>query len=241
VKPQIADQIAFGLFRNFDFGLETSVEVYYKNMQNQIDYRDGANLSFNEQLDGELLFGRGWSYGAEFYVNKVKGKTSGFISYTWSKSMRQIEGVNEGKAYAANFDRRHNLSLVLSRKLGNRVIINGTFVYLTGNPFSPPVGKFFYEGKWNNIYGPRNSYRIPDYHRMDLGLTIKPKKSDKKLKGTWNFSVYNVYNRENAYAIYFAEASEADAEELGVEVGETIAVQVALFKIIPSITWNFEF
>ncbi|MBR9859911.1 TonB-dependent receptor [bacterium] len=241
VKPQIADQVALGLFKNFKKNFETSVEVYYKWMQNQIDYREGANLFFNDQLDGELLFGKGWSYGAEFFINKTSGTTTGFISYTWSKSMRQVDGINFNDPYPTNFDRRHNLSVVVSQKLGTRFVLSGTFVYNSGNPFSPPVGKYFYQDGWNNIYGSRNNYRIPDYHRMDLGLTLKPKESEKRFKSSWNLSVYNVYNRENPYAIYFPEANAEQAEKFGVKEGDTIAVQVALFKIIPSLTWNFEF
>lgn len=241
VKPQVADQLAFGLFKNFDIGLESSVEVYYKWMKNQIDYRDGANLIFNEYLDGELLFGNGYSYGAEFYLNKVKGKTTGFISYTWSKSMREVEGINNNEAYPTGFDRRHNLSVVLSHKFTKRIVATASFVYTTGNPFTPPSGKYWYRDKWNNFYGPRNNYRIPDYHRADIGVTIKPKESNKKFKSSWNFSVYNVYNRENPYSIYFTQATKDQAEKFGVKEGESIAVQVALFKMIPSITWNFKF
>ena len=242
VAPQISDQVAIGLFKNFDLGFESSVEVYYKWMQNQIDYRDGANLIFNEYLDGELLFGDGYSYGAEFYLNKVKGTTTGFLSYTWSKTMREIEGVNNGEAYATGFDRRHNLSLVVSHRFTDRVIATASFTYTSGNPFTPPSGKYYYRGQWNNFYGPRNSYRIPDYHRADVGVTINPKKRpEKKFSSSWNFSIYNVYNRANPYSIYFAEADEEQAEKFGVEEGESIAVQVALFKMIPSVTWNFNF
>lgn len=242
VKPQIADQVAIGLFKNFDIGLESSVEVYYKWMQNQIDYRDGAELIFNEELDGELLFGDGYSYGAEFYLNKVKGMTTGFLSYTWSKTMRQIEGINGNDPYPTGFDRRHNLSLVVSHRFTKRIIATASFVFSTGNPFTPPAGKYWYRGKWNNFYGPRNEYRIPDYHRGDIGVTIKPKdRPEKKFKSSWNFSIYNFYNRANPYSIYFGQATEEQAEKFGVEEGESIAVQVALFKMIPSITWNFNF
>ncbi len=242
VAPQISDQVALGLFKNFDIGFESSVEVYYKWMQNQIDYRDGASLIFNEFLDGELLFGSGYSYGAEFYLNKTKGTTTGFLSYTWSKTMREIEGINEDNPYPTGFDRRHNLSLVVSQHFSKRVVATASFTYNTGNPFTPPAGKYYYRGKWNNYYGSRNSYRIPDYHRMDIGVTIKPKENpDKRFKSSWNISVYNVYNRENPYSIYFGQADEEQAEKFGVEEGESIAVQVALFKLIPSVTWNFNF
>lgn len=242
ILPQLADQWAVGFFKNFDGGIETSVETYYKDMQNQIDYREGAVLAFNENLDGELLFGEGRSYGLELFVSKPKGKTNGFLSYTLSRTERRIEGINGGTFYAAGQDRTHNLSIVLSQKLGQRIVITGSFVYYTGNPFTPPSGKFFYRDRWNNFYGPRNSLRVPDYHRADLSITINPKeREDKKFGSSWNISAYNVYNRENAYSIYFEQATAEQAEEFGVEEGESIAVQVALFKFLPSITWNFNF
>ncbi|MBT8328049.1 MAG: TonB-dependent receptor [Bacteroidia bacterium] len=244
IKPQRADQVAVGLFKNFDIGLETSAEIYYKWMENQIDYRDNASIAFNENLDGELLVGKGWAYGAEFYVAKSEGKTSGFVSYTWAKTMREIEGISGGNPYVANFDRRHNLSVVLTQKFSKRVLATASFVYSSGQPLTTPVGKFFYNGKWTPLYGDvRNNYRIPAYHRADIGVTIKSKeKPDKRFKSNWNFSVYNLYNRENPYAIYFDVVEEADLDKNpGAVVGETAAFQTTLFKIIPAITWNFEF
>lgn len=240
LKPQIADQVALGIFRNFDLGLETSAEVYYKGMRNQVDFRDGANLFVNEHLDGELLIGKGWSYGTELFLKKTKGSFTGFVSYTWSKTMRQTPGINHDKAYAAGFDQRHNLSVVATKRFGDRWVVSGTFVFNTGTPFSPPVGKYYYDGTWNNVYGERNSFRIPNYHRADLGITLKSK-ATKKFKSSWNLSVYNLYNRENPYVIYFPQATEDQAQRFGVKEGETIAVNVALFKAIPSITWNFKF
>ncbi len=244
IKPQIADQTAVGLFKNFEHGFESSVEVYYKWMQNQIDYRDNAAIAFNENLDGELLFGKGWAYGAEFYLGRSEGKSSGFLSYTWAKTMRQIDGISFGDPYVANFDRRHNLSLVFTQKFTKRILATASFVYSSGQPLTTPTGKYSFEGDWVPLYsGTRNNYRIPAYHRADFGLTIKSKeKPDKKFKSNWNFSVYNLYNRENPYAIYFREVAETDLEKFpDANVGETAAFQTTLFKIIPAITWNFEF
>ncbi len=244
IKPQRADQVAVGLFKNFDIGLETSAEIYYKWMKNQIDYRDNASIAFNQNLDGELLLGKGWAYGAEFYVAKTEGKTSGFISYTWAKTMRQIEGISGGNPYVANFDRRHNMSIVLTQKFSKRVLATASFVLSSGQPLTTPVSKYFYQDEWQSNYGDvRNNYRIPVYHRADFGLTVKSKeKPDKNFKSNWNFSVYNLYNRENPYAIYFREIVETDLDKFpNATIGNTAAFQTTLFKIIPAITWNFEF
>lgn len=245
IKPQRADQLAIGLFKNFDIGLETSAEVYYKWMDNQIDYRDNASIAFNENLDGELLFGKGWSYGAEFYVGKSEGKSSGFLSYTWAKTLRQIEGISGDNPYVANFDRRHNLSLVFTQKFSPRLLATASFVFSSGQPLTTPVSKYYYNGEWVSNYNnqERNNYRVPAYHRADVGVTLKSKeKPDKRFKSNWNFSVYNLYNRENPYALYFRGITEADLEKFpDATVGNTAGFQTTLFKIIPAITWNFEF
>lgn len=245
IKPQQADQVAIGLFKNFDLGIETSIEGYYKWMKNQIDYRDNAQIAFNEQLDGELLTGEGWAYGAEFYVAKTEGKSSGFISYTWAKTMRQIEFISGGNPYVANFDRRHNLSAVFTQKVSKRILASASFVFASGQPLTTPVAKYYLNGEWVSNYdeAKRNNFRLPAYHRADIGVTIKSKeRPDKRFKSNWNISVYNLYNRENPYAIYFREIRESDLEKNpGAVVGNTGAIQTTLFKIIPAVTWNFEF
>ncbi|MFT5723073.1 MAG: hypothetical protein ACI9JN_000178 [Bacteroidia bacterium] len=241
IKPQISDQFAVGIFRNFKKGIETSVEVYYKNMQNQIDYRDGAVLIFNDKLDGELLTGKGNAYGAEFFVSKTEGRTSGFVSYTLSKTTRKTVGINNNETYVANFDIRNNLSVVATRKVLSQLTVSATFTYTTGKPYYTPEGKYFWAGEWRPLYGERNNARLPDYHRLDVGITWKNKPT-KKYKSSWNLSVYNAYNRANAYAIYFRSATEDEvAENTFINSGDQVAVQVTLFKILPSITWNFEF
>lgn len=244
IAPQRADQVGLGLFKNFNLGIETSVEVYYKWMENQIDYRDNAEIAFNPNLDGELLVGDGWAYGAEFYVGKSEGKSSGFLSYTWARTMRQIEGISGGNPYVANFDRRHNLSFVFTQKFTPRILATASFVYASGQPLTTPVGKYFFNGEWVPQFGEeRNNFRIPAYHRADLGVTIKSKeRPNKRLKSSWNFSVYNLYNRDNPYAIYFRSIIEDDLERYpNQQIGNTAAFQTTLFRIIPAITWNFEF
>ena len=245
IKPQRADQVAVGLFKNFDLGLETSAEIYYKWMDNQIDYRDNADLAFNENLDGELLTGDGWAYGAEFYVAKTEGNSSGFISYTWAKTMRQINGISGDNPYVAGFDRRHNVSVVFTQKFSKRLLATASFVFASGQPLTTPVSKYFYNGEWQTNYNDqkRNNFRLPAYHRADIGVTLKSKeKPDKRFKSNWNFSIYNLYNRENPYALYFREIQDADLVKFpDAQVGNTGAFQTTLFKIIPAITWNFEF
>ena len=148
ILPQIADQVALGVFKNFKKGYETSLEVYHKWMQNQVDYRDQAVLVFNEQLDGELLTGTGRAYGTELYLAKTEGRATGFISYTLAKTTRQTEGINDGKTYLANYDIRNNLSIVFTRKILSRLTASATFTYTTGRPYTTPVGKYFFEGEW---------------------------------------------------------------------------------------------
>ena len=204
-----------------------------------------AQIAFNEQLDGELLTGEGWAYGAEFYVAKTEGKSSGFISYTWAKTMRQIEFICGGNPYVANFDRRHNLSAVFTQKVSKRILASASFVFASGQPLTTPVAKYYLNGEWVSNYdeAKRNNFRLPAYHRADIGVTIKSKeRPDKRFKSNWNISVYNLYNRENPYAIYFREIRESDLEKNpGAVVGNTGAIQTTLFKIIPAVTWNFEF
>lgn len=244
IKPQRADQIALGFFKNFDKqGLETSVEIYQKWMDNQIDYRDGAALFFNNQLDGELLIGVAQSVGAEFFVKKDLGKTTGFLSYTLAKTTRQIDLINGGEVYPDNNDQRHNLSIIVTHDFNERMVLTGTFVVSTGKPFTTPVGSYVWDGYQTPRYGERNNDRVPIYHRSDIGFTLYAKeKENKRLKSSWNFSVYNLYGRQNPFIINF-ETVKIEDPETGeeIETDQKQAVQVALFRWIPSITWNFEF
>ncbi len=241
IKPQVADQIATGYFRNFEKGWEMSLEVYYKSMRNQIDYRDGAVLFFNEQIDAELLIGKAWSYGTELFVKKSGDKWDGFLSYTLAKTMRQVNGINDGNAYPTQNDRRHNLNIVGSYRPGKRVSITATFVLQSGKPVTFPARKYEYDGLVVPHYDERNSFRMPAYHRMDVGVNLENKKKEnQRFESSWNFSIYNLYARENAYSIIFREKTTTVNGET-VSTGETEAVQIALFKIIPSVTWNFKF
>lgn len=234
IKPQYADQVSLGYFRNFaNNKYEFSVETYYKKMANQIDIRNGADLQANEYLEGELLYGKGRSYGLEFFLRKTKGAFSGWISYTLGKSERKFEQINDGQWFNARQDRTHDISVVAMYDLSKSWTIGANFVYYTGNAITFPSAKYELNGKTIYYYTERNGYRMPDYHRIDLSATYEPNKSNKKFTSSWTFGVYNVYNRKNAYIIDFRDNKE--------NPNITEAYKVALFGAIPSVTWNFKF
>ena len=252
LKPQLASQVSVGYFRNFfDDSWESSVELYYKDMQNQSDYREGStpDQTVGDNIDNLLVFGRGYSYGAEFFIKKRMGDFSGWVGYTWAKTMRIFEEVNNGKAYPTRWDRRHDLNVVLMYTLSPRVDLGFVFVYATGNAITLPISRYFFEGNLVEVYGERNSFRMAPYHRADFSLNVKGKlmrsrfdaelnqvvEEPRKFRSSWNFSVYNLYNRMNPYFIYFATK---DNNNGGFQI---TARQVSLFPILPSITWNFEF
>jgi hypothetical protein len=233
VKPEIADQISLGYFRNFnDDNYEFSTEVYFKQMQNQIDYRSGTDLRGNTNVESELIFGDGRAYGIEFFVKKRFGKFNGWLGYTLSKTERQFDDIDNGKWFNARQDRTHDLSLVGIYKAGERWTFSSTFVFNTGNAVTFPSGKYLLNNRMIFSYPARNSDRLPDYHRLDLSATLEGK-PNKKLKSSWSFGIYNLYNRQNAYTIDFREDRDNSTR--------TQAVQTTLFGIIPSVTWNFKF
>ena len=233
VKPQIIDQIALGYFRNFKKNAyEFSVEGYYKNLQNQIDYKDGADLFLNGEVERELTFGSGIAYGAEFYLKKRKGAFTGWLSYTYSRSLRKFDAINNGEYYPARQDLIHDISAVGIYKFNEKWTASASWVYTTGLAVTYPSGGYQIEGVNVPYYSGRNQSRFPDYHRMDVGVTWYNKKTD-KFESNWNFSVYNVYGRENTFSINFIDDES--------NPGQTVAEQTALFKIIPSVTYNFKF
>ncbi len=236
LKPELADQIAFGYFKNFKFKnikFDFQVETYYKKMQNQVDYKNSADLFSTPDVESELLYGKGKAYGIEFYVKKKTGKFNGWVSYTLSRSKRLIEGINENKWYNAKQDRTHDLSVVGTYNLTPNWSLSGIFVFYTGNAVTFPSGKYEINGTTAFLYTERNGYRLPNYHRLDLGATYEKKKPGKKNQGSWNFSCYNVYGRENAFAINFIQDK--------TDPNKTVAERTALFKWVPSITYNFKF
>jgi hypothetical protein len=233
VKPQLSDQWSVGYFRNSKTNMfESSVEVYYKNLQNQIDYKNGADLVFNSTVEAELVFGRGWAYGTEFLFRKNYGTLTGWLGYTWSKTMRQFDLINEGNAFPARQDRRHDISIVGMYDLSRKLKISATWVFNSGNAVTFPNGKYMIDGRIVGYYTQRNGYRMPNYHRLDLGLTWM-RKQTAKVESSWNFSVYNAYGRENAYFISFRQKED--------NPDQTEAVQISLFNIIPSVSYKFKF
>ncbi|MFC2129426.1 carboxypeptidase-like regulatory domain-containing protein [Bacteroidota bacterium] len=233
LKPLYVDQLAIGYFRNFlDNTIETSVEVYYKNIQNAADYEDGANIFLNEFAEATILTGMGRSYGLELYVKKKYGDFSGWISYTLSRTENKIEGVNDFDWYPVKYDKTHDVSVVATYQFIPRLSLSAVWVYTTGNAVTFPSGRYVIDGLLVPYYTERNGYRMPHYHRMDVSINFKGKKR-KRFESNWDFSVYNVYNRHNAYLIDFRESETVP--------GATEAVKLSLFGIVPSVSYNFKF
>lgn len=243
VKPQLAYQYAVGLFKNFnENAYETSIEAYYKPMYNQIEFKPGANLFFNQNLENEMIFGQGLSYGVEFFAKKKFGRLTGWFGYTWSRSTRQFDELNQGKSYFFRYDRTHDLSLVASYQFNKKWSGTLVFVYGTGNAATLPTSRYTYQPgfdltenqpKFNfvDVYDKINDFRLPAYHRMDISFTYYQRKTE-TFESSWNFSIYNLYNRANPYFIYFVPDIEAQ---------KVRAYMVYLFPILPSVAWNFKF
>jgi len=236
VKPQISWQYSAGYFRNFaNNNYETSVEFYYRNMQNQIEYKEGYSPSLRDPEE-DFVFGKGWSYGAEFFINKTRGDFTGWIGYSLSWTWKKFADLNDGNKFPAKYDRRHDISAVGVYELNDKWSFSAVFVYGTGNATSLPERFYFIEGNLIQEYGNINQSRLPAYHRLDLSATLTPqKKPGKKLQSSWVFSIYNAYNRYNPYFIYYnSEGNPADG---------TLKVsgrKVSIFPILPSVTWNFK-
>jgi hypothetical protein len=234
IKPEIADQYSIGYYKNLaDNKYELTLETYYKDMQNQIDYRNGADIFINsDAIESQLLFGKGRAYGLEMQFKKKMGKWTGWVSYTLSKTERKIDGISNNEWYNARQDRTHDISVVSTYQLNKKWTLSGNWVYYTGNAITFPAGKYTVNNQVVFYYTERNGYRMPAYHRMDLGATCVLKQTKKTLSEL-SFSVYNAYGRENAYTIEFRQ-SKSDPTR-------TEAVQTALFKFIPSVSYNFKF
>ncbi len=233
IKPEMSDMVSVGYYKDLWDDVELNTEVYYKTMQNQIDYKDGADIFINtDAVETQLLFGRGRAYGWEFQLKKKAGKLTGWFSYTLSKTEKQIDGINNNQWYNARQDRTHDLAIVASYELNKKWSISANWVYNTGNAVSFPTGKYRIDGQVAFYYTERNGYRMPSYHRLDIGANWILKQR-KRLSSELSFSLYNAYGRQNAYTISFRQ-SEKDPER-------TEAVQLALFRFIPSVAYNFKF
>jgi hypothetical protein len=233
VKPEIGDQLSLGYFRNFKSNAyEFSAETYYRWMYNQLDLKNGAEIRANEHIEGELLYGEGRAYGLELMLKKKQGRLTGWLAYTLSRTERLIEGINDGAWYPARQDATHDISVVGIFEVNPKWSLSATWVFNTGNAVTFPSGKYEIDGNIEFYYTERNGYRMPAYHRLDIGATRTFNKSD-RFDSSLNFSVYNAYGRKNAYTI--------DFEEDPNDPTKTTAVMTYLFTFVPSITYNFNF
>ena len=233
IRPEIADQISIGYVQGFKKNnYELSTELYYKNIQNQVDYKNGADIYTVKDVESQLLYGIGRAYGLELLLKKKEGQFTGWISYTLSKTERKINGINENNWYNAKQDRTHDLAVVGVYTLNPRWSVSGVFVYNTGDAVTFPTGKYEIQGQTVYQYASRNANRMPTNHRMDISVTYDKKKI-KRTQESWNFSLYNVYGRENAYQINFQDDPK--------DPSRTQIIQTALFKWIPSVTYQFKF
>jgi len=232
VKPEIADQVSLGYFRNFRQNTyEASVEIYYKGLQNQIDYKNGANLILNETVESQLEYGQGRAYGLELFVKKKTGRYTGWVSYTLARTERQFDNINQGNYYPARQDRTHDLSFVNMFDLTPKWSLSATWVYYSGNAVTYPAGSYAVDEFTVPYYTSRNQSRLPAYHRLDLGAVLTLSKSETREKSL-AFSLYNAYGRQNAYTVSFSQ---------NADTGNNEAVRLALFRWIPSVSYNFKF
>ena len=233
IKPEISDQYSIGYVNTFNQNMfEMSTELYYKNLQNQLDYVDGAEVNTLADVESALLYGVGRAYGFEWLLKKKEGLFTGWVSYTLSKTERKINGINQNNWYNAKQDRTHDIAVVGIYTINSKWSVSGVFVYNTGDAVTFPTGKYAYQGQTLYQYASRNANRMPDNHRLDISVTYD-KKRKKKIQESWNFSLYNVYGRENAYRITFQD----DPNNLS----RTQIIQTSLFRWVPSITYQFKF
>lgn len=249
IRPQTADQVALGYFRNFRANTyEGSLEVYYKDMNNIIDFRDNANVFFNRHLPREILTGDSYAYGAEFLLRKVSGSLNGWVSYTWSKTIRKIPGINQGRSFFPTYDRRHNATIVATYDLSERISLGATWVYGTGRSQTLPRGSYVFRGQIVDYYTGRNEFRVRDFHRLDLSFTwYSKKKPGRWWESEYNISVYNSYGRRNPYIVLAQPVTDDEGNIVytydsdGNLIERKEIRQVNLFGILPSFSYVFKF
>ena len=245
IKPQIADQIGIGYFENFNNKYEFSIEGFYKLMQNQFDFIDGASPLLNNSPETIILNGSARSFGLEFMVKKSEGRFRGWLSYTLSKAERKTPGVNGGRGinngsyYFTNYDKPHNLAITTNYKLNEKWSFSANFIFQSGRPATYPESKYTFNGLSIPEYSERNANRLPAYHRLDISAIYKVKEK-KKWKSQWIFGIYNIYNRQNAANITFKETLVGN-NEAGLGTGENKAYKLTYFGLVPSITYEFKF
>jgi len=253
IRPQKAEQYSLGIFKNWKQNtFEVSVEGFYRSMRNLVEYSQYYSFDIRNDYELQYVIGKGRAYGVEFFVQKTRGKLTGWIGYTLARSQRKfddpdpVKQLNDGKWFAYTYDRRHNLSVVLTYEMNELrigsltlykrpVTISSVFVYGTGNAITPILRRYIIDNKIVNFYGPRNSLRMPDYHRSDISMTLHGK-PNRKFQSDWIVSIYNAYSRQNPYFVYFDTQGDPLSQEF-----ETKAYKVSVFPIIPSVTWDFKF
>jgi len=243
LKPQTVLQFSLGAFKNFHHNMfETYIDLYYKQMYNLAEYRDGLDFSaFTINPDQLYVFGKGWAAGAEFFIKKAKGRFTGFIGYTLGFTRRQFDDLNGGKPFWAKYDRRHDISISLTYEiLRNKLRVSALWVFQSGNTMTVPLGYYFYMGSVVTEYSERNAYRVNPYHRLDLSIDWTIKKTSKFETGL-NLSIYNVYNRQNPFLVFFETSVNTDGGDLSSFSLQNHAYQMSLFPIIPSLMWTFKF
>ena len=243
LKPQVADQIAIGYFKNLNDNMyEFSAEAYYKKMDNVTDFADNAQVFFNTDLSTEYRQGEAEAYGLELFLQKKEGALTGFIAYTLSKTERTIDGVNVGKTFLANYDRRHSLNMLATYDYSDKWSFGGGFTYGTGRPTTIPSGTYEWgDGYSADVITERNGYNLPAFHRLDLSATLTPKSNaHKKWKTSWVFSLYNAYSRKNPFSLYTRVRQDDDGNTIG-DGNEKEARMIYLFPILPSVTYNVKF
>ncbi len=238
LKPQILDQFAFGFYKTSK-PIKIESEIFYKKIKNRLDYVDGADLVGNDNIETVVISGDARAYGIEFLLKKIQGRHKYWIAYTISKSEQKTPGrnrietgINFSNWYNTPYDKTHDLSINSEYKINNKLKLVGNFIYQTGQPTNYPNSQYNYMNLNIPNYGERNSSRLPNYHRLDINLTLQPKKSKGKVESTWVFGIYNLYNRDNAASIIFRRNNETLKNE---------AVQISIFGIVPSVTYNFKF
>jgi hypothetical protein len=233
VKPQIADQISLGIKQSFMNGnINVSLEGYYKNLQNQVDFENGADILLNAKIESQILNGSGRAFGGELLVQARFGNFNGWLSYTLSRTEYIFDEINFGQPYLAKQDRTHDISLVGTYELKKRWVFSLAWIYQTGNAVTFPSAKYEINGQKVSYFTERNGYRMPASHRLDIAVTFRNKIS-KKFRSSFTVGIYNVYNQYNPYSITFQENE--------IDPTKTDAVQLSLFGIIPTVTWNFSF
>jgi hypothetical protein len=245
IKPQLGDQVSLGYFRKFpSAGIDFSMEGFYKKMHNQIDYEDHAYMLLNPHIERELRYGSGEAYGMEILVKRYQGKISGWMGYSLSHAERQIEGINNGLAYPAAWDRPHDLSIYLAYNISERWILSANWIYMTGSAFSSPTSFYRYNGYTVPIYEEKNNDRLPDYHRLDLSAEVRLNRKERNFSHSLRFTIYNLYSRKNPFAINFNKTLNQN----GVPVipgdlylpPELIPTQMYLFEMVPAVSYSFQ-